>query len=169
MKKETKLKIAEFKNRKSGLILTLKAEPENQKVVADMQALNSEIVAWLQSIAGEIETMTAEEKAQVEKLIKKAHEAIHIAGRRESELVGYIHESAKRAHEYQPGYERIVDDKGQMSAIAEQCARNNVAKIEKFNKKRNKKSFLNIVICKFKKSKQQSQESDKVTEGPING
>ena len=72
-------------------------------------------------------------------MVSAADREISRAAKYEASLEEYIAMSAKKIRETQPGYERVVDDKSQMIAIAEQSAMNKVRTLDKFNKKRNKK------------------------------
>lgn len=162
MKKEIREKVIEFKEREEKLLISLNENPTEQRYRAELMKLKNERKKWLNEIAGLSSDLTPEEIAQIDMLVSSAEREISRAAKYYAGLSEYISQSARRSREPQPGYERVVDDKGQMVAIAEHCAMDKVRQLDKLNRKRNKKSFLNIVICKFKKSKQQeqAQESD---------
>lgn len=162
MKKEIREKIVEFKKKEEKLLLDINENPENSKLKADLMKLKNELKKWLSEVGGLSSDMSEAEVTQLEMLVSSAEHAIYRAAKHGAEFSEFITQSLKRARESQPGFEIMVNDKSQSVALSEQTAMDKVGAIDKFNKKRNKKSFLNIVICKFKKTKQQeqSQESD---------
>ncbi len=162
MKKEIREKVIEFKEREENLLISLNENPTEQRYRAELMKLKNERKKWLNEIAGFSSDLTPEEITQIDMLVSSAEREISRAAKYYAGLSEYITQSARKFREPQPGYEKVVDDKGQMVAIAEHCAMDKVRQLDKLNRKRNKKSFLNIVICKFKKSKQQeqAQESD---------
>ena len=164
MKKEIKEKLREFQRKEKDIIVAISENPSESKLKADLMKIRSEKKKWLNEVGGFSEDMSLEELSGLEAMVSAADREISRAAKYEASLEEYIAMSAKKIREPQPGYERVVDDKSQMIAIAEQSAMNKVRTLDKFNKKRNKKSFLNVVICKFKKSKQQSQEQEQ--QGP---
>lgn len=164
MKKEIKEKVIEFKKKEEELLQAINKNPQDSKLKADLMKLKNEVKKWLGEVGGISSEMSQEEIAQLEMMTSSAERAIFKAAKYNAELTEYITQSAKRAREIQPGYERVIEDKGQMASIAEHNAIDKVRAIDKVNRKRNKKSFLNIVICKFKKSKQQQQEQE--SDGP---
>lgn len=164
MKKEIREKVIEFKKKEQELIIAINENPEDSKLKTELMKVRKEKRDWLNKLGGRLEIKNSEEAAMLDAMVSDAERTISKAAKRNVELQEYISQSAKRFREPQLGYERTLDDKGQMEAIAEQSAMDKVRKIDKFNKKRNKKSFLNIVVCKFKKSKQQSQEQE--NQGP---
>lgn len=164
MKREIREKVREFKKKEEEFIIAISKNPDDSKLKAEYMKLRKEIRSWLNEIGGRESIKNAEDAAMLDTLVSDAEHQISRAAKKNIELNEFISESAKRARDVQPGYERTMDDKGQIAAIAEISAMDKVKKIDKFNKKRNKKSFLNIVICKFKKSKQQSQEQE--NQGP---
>lgn len=164
MKREIREKVIDFKKNEENLLIAISENPEDSKLKADLMKLRKEIRTWLNEVGGRLEVKNAQEAAMLDTLISDAEHQISWAAKKYVELNQYIAQSAKRAREPQPGYERVVDDKSQIAAISEQSAIDKVGKVDKFNRKRNKKSFLNIVICKFKKSKQQTQEQE--AQGP---
>lgn len=170
MKKEIRQKISGYRTRVKPLILKLKEEPGNPEAVRKLQAIEKEITEWLQTIAGDMSSMTPQELSSLEKMFADVQKAVLHAGQKDAELSAFISASARRYRDPQPHYERIVDDKSQVAVLAEEAACDKVAAIEKFIKKRNRKPFLNISICKFRKSKQQAaQESENGSNGPVNG
>ena len=170
MKKEIRQKISGYKTRVAPLILKLKEEPGNPEAVRKLQVIEKEIAAWLQTIVGDMSSMTPQELSSLENMFADVQKAVLNAGQKEAELSAFISASARRIKEPQPYYERIVDDKSQVAVLAEESACDRVAAIEKFIKKKNRKPFLNISICKFRKSKQQAaQESENGSNGPVNG
>ena len=164
MKKEIREKVKEFKSREQQIIMAINENPGDSKLKAEFMKIRKEKRDWLNELGGRLEVKNAQEAAMLDTLISEAEIDMSKVAKREAELSEYITQSAKKAKEIQPGYERTIDDKGQMIAIIEQSVMDKIRRIDKFNKKRNKKSFLNIAICKFKKSKQQSQESEQ--QGP---
>ncbi len=164
MKKEIREKVKEFKSREQQIIMAINENPSDSKLKAEFMKIRKEKRDWLNELGGRLEVKNAQEAAMLDTLISEVEIDMSKVAKREAELSEYITQSAKKAKEIQPGYERTIDDKGQMIAIIEQSVMDKIRRIDKFNKKRNKKSFLNIAICKFKKSKQQSQESEQ--QGP---
>lgn len=164
MRKEVREKIRDFQKREKNIIVAISENPGDSKLKADLMKIRSEKKKWLSEVGGFSEDMTLEELSGLEVMVSAADREISRAAKYEASLEEYIAQTAKKLRDPQPGYERVIDDKGQMIAIAEQSAMNKVKTLDKFNKKRNKKSFLNVVICKFKKSKQQSQEQEQ--QGP---
>lgn len=169
MKKEIRQKILGFKNRVTPLFLRLKAEPGNPEAVRKLEAIGEEVSAWLQTIIGDMSSMSPQEAKELERMVADVQNAIYNAGQKDADLSAFIAASAKKYKEPQPHYERIVDDKAQISFLALETAYERVAAIEKFVKKKNKKPFLGISNCKFRKPKQQdTQESENASE-PSNG
>ncbi len=168
MKREIKEKVIELKKIERDLIIAISKNPEDSKLKADLMRARSEKNKWLNEIGGFAEDMSLEEISYLESCVAGAGSDISRAAKYEANLSEYITQVAEGATGTQLGYERMVDDKSQMIAIAEQSAMEKVRKLDKFNRKRNKQSFVNVVICKFKRPKtsENTQDSQK---GPTQG
>lgn len=164
MKKELENKIEEFIRRESNLIVTLNANPTDSKARVDMLKLRHEITEWLGMVGGSKTLQRPEDCAALDRLIRKATAEISRTAKINSRLVEYIEETMKQSGEAWADYERVVEDYGQLEALAQADANKAVKDIVKFDKKVNGKSFLNILMCKFKKSK--AQEKSNENQGP---
>lgn len=168
MKKEIREKVAEFKKMERDLIVSINKNPQDSSLKVELLKVKAEKRKWLNKVGGFAEGMNPEDFSYLESLVKSASFDISRAAKYEANLAEYISQVAENIKGTEPGYERIVDDKGQLVAIAEQSAMEKVRKLDKFNRKRNKQSFVNVVICKFKRPKisENTQDSQK---GPTQG
>ena len=164
MKKELANKIEEFIKRESNLIVTLNANPSDSKARVEMLKLRHEITEWLGTVGGSKTLQRPEDCAALDRLIRKASAEISRTAKINSKLVEYIEETMKQGGDAWINYERIVEDYSQLEALAQADANKAVKDIVKFDKKVNGKSFLNILMCKFKKSK--AQENANENQGP---
>jgi len=123
------------------------------------------VVSFIQSLVGGSKTLQRpEDCAALDRLIGKATAEISRTAKINSRLVEYIEETMKQGGDAWADYERVVEDYGQLEALAQADANKAVKDIVKFDKKANGKSFLNILMCKFKKSK--AQEKSNENQGP---
>lgn len=164
MKKELANKIEEFIKRESNLIVTLNANPSDSKARVEMLKLRHEITEWLGTVGGSKTLQRPEDCAALDRLIRKASAEISRTAKINSKLVEYIEETMKQGGDAWINYERIVEDYSQLEALAQADANKAVKDIVKFDKKVNGKSFLNVLMCKFKKSK--AQENANENQGP---
>ena len=161
MQKEIRERVADFKNRASELFVKLDNNNTDRETDHKMQQLRGEVSAWLESLVEVTADMSQEKQEELTDMILDAHYAIMFLSRLEATFKKKTSEFVKN-RKNDPVIELIVlGDIEKRVDSAEISACEKVGKIEKFNKKINRKNFLNIVICKFKKSKSQTQESDK--------
>lgn len=157
MKKEIENKLSEFIRKESNLIFVLNKNATDSKSRAALLKLRHEVLAWLAEIGGGETITKPEDRAELDQLVHNAASEISHTAKINSQLVGFIEESMKTKDGWRD-YERIVEDYGQLEALAQMRASKAIKALDKFNKKINGKGFLNVIMCKFKKSKAQTSE-----------
>lgn len=167
MKKEIRERVADFKNRASELYVKLDKNNTNQEADHKMMQVRGEVSAWLESFVEITADMSQEKQDELANMILDAHYAIMFMSRQEANFKKKTAEYAKNCKNEPMTKLKALGDLEQIVALAEMSACEKVRKIERFNKKINRKNFLNIVICKFKKSKSQTQECEKGSEEPV--
>ena len=164
MKKEIRNRVVDFRKKEESLIIEINKNPDNSSLKTELMKLRNERKKWLNDVGGFSANMLPEDVAKLENMVSNADRSMSKAARTSADVVEYISECAKHARDYIPGYQRRVDDMGQIAAIAEDVAISKVKELDKFNKKRNHQSFLNVIICKFKRPKTQEQSNE--AQGP---
>ena len=157
MKKEIESKVSEFIRRESNLIVALNKKTTDSKSRADLLKLRHEIMTWLNELGGRKTITRAEDGAALDQLVHNAASDMSHTAKINAQLVEFIEQSIKTREDWSD-YDRVVEDYGQLEALAQMRANKSVKALEKFNKKLNGKSFLNVLMCKFKKSKAQESE-----------
>lgn len=155
MKKELTQKISEFIRKESNLMTRVEKVPGDTKAAADLMKLRAEKNRWLTQVGGGKSVVKPEDVVTLENLVREAASEITRAAKINKKMVEYIETAIK---ENMAGYERVVEDYGQLEALAEMSAQSIVKKLDKLNSRVNGKGFLNVVMCKFKKSKMQENE-----------
>ena len=168
MKREIREKAIEFRQREEDLLVALKANPDDSALKVEMMKFRKEKKDWLNQVGGLADDMSLEEIAKLESLVEAAERDLTVAAKNSASVYEYISNAANNFKCFIPNYERTVDDKSQLEAIAEDAALSRVNALDRFNRKRNKQSFVNVVICKFKrlKSRENTQDSQ---QGPTQG
>lgn len=167
MKKEIRLRAQDFIKQEKDLINALREKPESSMAELAMVQFSDKKIEWLCEIGGVSEDLTPEEIQILQAKIDSADQSMTNAANRYAQVDEYIAQAAKNLRTPVPNYDRIVDDKSQIAAIAEDDALKKVRALDKLRKKRDRKNFLNILVRKFKRSK--SQEQSQESQGPNNG
>lgn len=165
MKKiEIEKKVAEFKRKGSDIF-----ELEGDEYTKKLAEYKKEISDWVQSVAGDFSSLRDSDQKKMNLLISEARDLIELVSRANSIHIKFIRGTAENFKNPQSNYERVSDDMGQWTAINEMEACKKVEKIGRLNKKANRKSFLNVAICKFRKTVnrevQANQESEEQAKG----
>lgn len=169
MKKEIREQFNEYKHRESEAILKIFADKKDVSAKAELDEARQEAVKWLESLSGISENSTQEAKDLVGRMVGAASREIEYAAKESAYLISYIRECTQKREGSWPSYYAITENMGQSLALAEQSAMDKIRKIVNYNKKQNKKSFLNNVICRLRKSKLQESQEEKGSNEPING
>lgn len=164
MNKVIRSQVADFKKKESDLLVELIRDPNNAEIKTRMGQLMLAKKAWLETIGGALGKLTPEDRKRLVEMVKEAEQSITRAARINANLVIFINDSIANNSASTRRYQVIVEDNSQLEALAEDSACRKVRDLEKFNKKRNGKSFLNVSMCKFKKSK--TQENANEQQGP---
>lgn len=164
MKKEIENKLSEFIRRESNLIVAINANPSDSKARTDMLKLRHEITEWLGELGGSKTLSRPEDCAALDVLMRNATIDISHTAKINSQLVEYIQSAAREGGDAWARYEKIVEDFSQLEALSQAKAEKAIKALQKFNKKVNGKSFLNVLMCKFRKSK--AQENANENQGP---
>ena len=168
MKREIREKAIEFRQREEDLLVASKANPDDASLKVEMMRFRKEKKDWLSQIGGLTDDMSLVEIAKLNSLVEAAEMGLTRAAKNSASVAEYISKAAENIRDYVPNYERNVDDKCQLAAIAEDSAIERVKALDKFNRKRNKQSFINVVICKFKRQKASENTQDS-QQGPTQG
>ena len=162
MNKETREKITEFKKREAGLLLSILENPSQDAVFKlYLSKLRKERANWLGEIGGKTQDLPAETMMKLDELVARAAESISLAALRHFQLEAYINDAHKNGSNYGRCYEMMIENYGQLEALSEMAAEGHIRALERFNNKINGRSFLSVLLCKFKKAKSQEAESSK--------
>lgn len=166
MKKEITQKISELIRTESNLVSRAEDFPSDPKTSTALMKFRHDKNAWLTEVGGGKTIVRPEDVMQLENLVREASAEITRAAKINKQLSSFISsvfEEEKHSDAYY-NYERVVDDYSQLEALAEMSVQKLVKQLQKLNKRVNGKSFLNVLMCKFKKSK--SQENANENQGP---
>lgn len=162
MKKEVREKISDFKRREANLLFVIMKNAEQAAANKLFLAkLRRDKTQWLREIGGYSQSMPMETVAKLDELVAKAADSISIAALRNAQLQAYLDDAIKNGSDRGRYHEVMVENYGQLEALSEMAAADNVKALERFNRKINGKSFLSVLACKFRKSKAQESESVK--------
>ena len=161
MRKEIAEKVEEFKRKEADLRVAIMKDSENEELLQQMTALKLLRRAWLEKIGGFTLDLDDEKTAKLKNLVEAAEERISTAASINANLLIYIDYATRGAGQKSNNYDRIVEDNGQLETLAQEDACKRVRALDKFNRKNNKKSFINFVECKFKKTKTQEQSQER--------
>lgn len=166
MKKENREKIAEFKKRESDLLFVIMQKPEQAAVNKLMLSkLRRDKEKWLREVGGYTATLPLDTSLKLEELVEKAANSMSSSSLRHAQLVAFIEEAHKSNSDMGRYYEVMVENYSQLEALSDMSSVDNVRALERFNNKINGRSFLSVLMCKFKKSKSQESESVKTENG----
>ena len=165
MKKELIEQIEEFKKREVSLLLELKDYPNNEEVNARMAQFMLQKKAWLETIGGALGNLSPANRKKLVGLVSAAEKEMTRAAKMNASLIVFIEDSAHDPSLTMNGYDQIIEDNSQLEALYDEAVRKKVNALDKFNKKQNKKSFVGVDVCKFRKSKTQEQESTRRESG----
>lgn len=165
MKKETREKVYQTIQLEEELYTALTKKPEDSELKARVAKFKKDKEDFLKQTGGVSSELSEKDLVELNKRISKASQAISRAANGRRELLDFIHSNARKVMTMEQ-YTNISEDKGQMSALADVYAIDKVNDLVKFNRRMNGKSFLNVVICKFKRTKSQQQEKE--TQSPTN-
>lgn len=164
MKKELREKISQFITTEGRLVSKAEDFPSDQKTSAALLKFRHEKNAWLREVGGGKSVVKPEDVMILESLIREASAEITRAAKIHNQMTSYISSAIEEGFHSMGNYERVVDDYSQLEALAEMSAQDIVKKLVKLNNRVNGKSFLNVLLCKFKKSK--AQENVNENQGP---
>ena len=164
MKRELRQKISEFIRIESNLITKSEDYPSDPKTSASLMKFRHEKSAWFTEIGGGKTVVKPEDIAELQSLVREASAEVTRAAKINRQMVRYIHSVLEDGAHPMENYERIVDDYSQLEALAEMNIQKYVRMLEKLNARANGKGFLNVIMCKFKKSK--AQENTNENQGP---
>lgn len=164
MRKEIKENVKGFKNRIAELYVLLDKCNTDKNADHQMMKVRGEMEEWLKSIAKISSEMSQEDQHALWSKLYSAMTAITHAGRTEADLRNLEIKYAKNYKGRKFSKQVQLLDMERMSEFAEMYACEKVRQIEKLNKKINRKDFLNVAACRFKKSKVQSKEREKGSE-----
>ena len=170
MKKEIKKQYESFRNRETEMFQKLYNNKDDAEAKEQLQQIQTEVCQWLESLVGGLEEKPVDKQEKLKKLIDSADKEIAYAAKQNADMISYVHECVQTDRTSGPKYYAMTETMGQVAALADQAAWGRVRKIANYSKKQDRKNFLNIAICKFKKSKlQKAQESEKGSNEPSNG
>ena len=159
MNKEIKEKIAEFKTKEANLLISMATNPAKAEAFrVGLLKLRHERTSWLKGLAGYKPDMRVEDGSKIEEMARIAAGEISRSAKTHAQLVEFLETARKSSNMTMRDHERIVDDYSQLEWIAEESAADKIDELIKFGKKVNGKSFLSVLMCKFKKSKSQPTE-----------
>lgn len=159
MKKEILENIEKYKEREFQLILLIQEGSTSvEQYKQQLEETRKDRMAWLISLGGGYEGLSNEKTAELWRLVNAAESNMIYATINQYQLYDFINRSQKSKTLSMRDYERCVDDYGQLEFLADEKVKSSVAAIVKFNSKRNRKSFLSEIICKFKKAKVKKTE-----------
>ena len=167
MKKEIRLKASAFIKEEKDLIVKINKNPDNTQLKENFEQFRIRKNKWLNEIGGFVEGMTSAELEELGIKVYSAENEMSRAAERHADVAEYIENTAKNLRAPMSNYEVTIDDKSQRAAITEYSALEKIKALDNFRRKRNCKSFLNVMICKFKRPK--SQEQSQESQGPNNG
>ena len=165
MKKETRENVYQTIQLEEEIFTALIKKPEDPELKSRVAKFKKDKESFLKQTGGFSSELSEKDLAEINKRISKASLAISRAANLRCELAEFIHGNARKSMTMEQ-YANVSEDKGQMSALADVYAVDRVNDLIKFNRKMNRKNFLNVVICKFKRPKSQQQERE--TQSPTN-
>lgn len=170
MKKEIKIQYENFRNRETDMFQKLNNDKNDAEAKEQLRQIQAEVCQWLEGLVGGLEEKPLDKQEKLRKTIQKTEQEIAYAAKQNADMIAYVRECIQTDGASGPKYYAITETMGQVAALADQSAWGKVRKIANYSKKQERRNFLNVAICKFKKSKlQKTQESEKGSSEPANG
>ena len=156
-----KKKAEEFKKAEAELLIETEDHPNDESVADKLQDLRLERYLWLCELAGFLNciSVTDEKMAEADPLISSAETAMTASAEHYANLTRLIDQASKNPKVYVPNYDRLVDDYGQLEALATMTVSKRLKELENF-KKRNEK-----ITAKTQKDKTSSTRNQTTPKG----